>query len=255
MKQYLTRIFCAVVMAAGLIQSVFADANIGDEVSGSLTLGKRTFALPPGKWIVVAENVAVTKMEQGQGAGGAIKSQYVAQLDAANALVSAISFRTTVASTAVSSWSDSTCERKDTLFRDTLDGNFKFPACHLINHVTGFFNTAPSNEYDKRIWSWYKDKKVNLPETAIVSAYVKYFAGDFVRISVVNNPDLAGIKPDGKKVWSESAWHPLLISSSTERSNYIAAVKKWNESLIMNGRATLYDGKPIATTLPALPAL
>jgi hypothetical protein len=176
-------------------------------------------------------------------------------LDATNALVSAISFRTTIYSTAASSWNDSTCDRKDTLFRDTLDGNFKFPACHLINHVTGFFNNAPSNEYDKRIWSWYKDKKVNLPETAIVSTYVKYFAGDFVQIRVVNNPELAGVKPDGKKVWSESAWHPLLISSSTERSNYIAAVKKWNESLIINGRASLYDGKPIAASLPALPVL
>jgi hypothetical protein len=255
MKQQLKQVLCVLVIAAGLIQSAYADASIGDEVSESLTLGKRTFALPPGKWIVVAENANVVSINQGQGAGGTIKSQYLAQLDASNVLVAAISFRTTIDSSAVSTWNDSTCDRKDTLFRDTLDGNFKYPACHLINHVTGFLNSAPSNEYDKRIWSWYKDKKVNLPETAIASIYVKYFAGDFVQIRMFNNPELAGVKPDGKKAWGESAWHPSLISSSTERSNYLAAVKKWNESLITNGRASLYDGKPVAASLPSLPTL
>lgn len=235
--------------------SAQADAEIGSVVEGQLVLGKRSFALPPGKWTVVNSTENITTIE-GRQEGGRTKGQYLVLTDADNRFIAAANIRTTLGSTRVGSWNDTTCDRKDTLFRDTLDGSIKFPTCLLVNHTTNFWNAGvPSNEYDKKIWSWFQEKKIGLPKTAIVSTYVKFFAGDFVVARYWLNPEVAGIPADTGTAWNQSQWHPELIKSNPDHIRYIDAVKSWNNTLVSESRASLYDGKPTVASLPVLPSL
>ncbi|MGH8804508.1 MAG: hypothetical protein ACREXN_07175 [Polaromonas sp.] len=232
-----------------------ADADIGSVVEGQLVLGKRTFALPPGRWVVVNSSETTTSLDNGT-RGAISKAQYLVLTDADNKLIAAASIRSTLASTHVATWNDATCDRKDTLFRDALDGNFSFPACLLVNHITSFWNAGvPSNEYDKKIWSWYQEKKIALPKTAIASYYLKYYAGDFVQVRYWLNPEVVGIPADTATAWNQSQWHPDLIKSSPDRVRYIDAVKSWSNTLVSANRASLYDGRPNVPSLPALPSL
>lgn len=232
-----------------------ADADVGSVIDGQLVLGKRVFALPPGRWIVVNSAESTVGLIESGARGASTKSQYLVQVDAENRFIAAVNIRTTLASTHVSYWNDTTCDRKDTLFWDKLDGNFKFPACLLVNYSTNFWKGVPDNEYDKKIWSWYQEKKLTMPSTAVSTAYIKFFAGDFVRATYWFNPELAGIPVDGASVRSQSAWNSELLKSNPERQRYIESVKSWSASLIAANRASLYDGKPNIASLPALPGL
>lgn len=248
--------FAGLLLACAL--TAFADAEIGETVESPLVLGKRSIALPPGKWVVVNSTEARAGTD-GIAIGAANKGQYLVQLDAQNRLVAAANIRTSLFSSASGGsggWNDATCNRNDTVFKDTLDGNFKYPTCLLVNHSTNFWTGGvPSNEYDKVIWTWYRDKKVVMPKTAIATVYVKYFSGDYVQVRYWFNPELAGIAPDTTAEWSKSPWHVDLIKSSPDHSRYIDAVKQWNQTLVSANRASLYEGKPSVSSLPALPTL
>jgi hypothetical protein len=253
------KLFKTFVVSATLLllaEFCWADTAVGEEAIGSIALGKRSIALPPGKWTVIAESVADARLDGVSRGGGGIKSQYLLQTDAQKNFVAGINVRTTLSSVAASSWTDTTCDKKDTLHRDTLDGNFKFPACFLINHFVGFWQGgAPENKYNLAIWNWFKTNEIKLPKTAIFAANSKHFAGDFMVMTVWLNPDIAGIKPDDKTVWNESGWHPGLINTSPEKIAYIQEVKKWGESLIQNTRSSVLDGSPKQASLPKLPGL
>ena len=90
---------------------------------------------------------------------------YVVQTDAGNRFVAAMLYQSTFSSVGgVPSWTSEPCKRTDTLYRDTLDGNFNFPACLMVNHVTNFWDPASKRSaFDAKIMTWYQDRNVQLP--------------------------------------------------------------------------------------------
>jgi hypothetical protein len=130
----------------------------------------------------------------------------------------------------------------------------EFSRLLLIYYARNFWKNSPSSEDDKKIWNWYQEKKIALPSTVVAASYIKYFSGDFVRVTYWFNPELAGIPAD-KGAASPSAWSSELIKSNPENLNYIETVKAWGTSLVAANRASLFDGKPNMTSLPALPGL
>lgn len=242
------------IILSGLVCTyALADVEQGAKVSGQLTLGKRSFALPPGDWLVISSEDSKVSFASGA-SGSDTKRQYLVQVDATNAFKAAMLLTTTLASTSNISWSDATCDRKDTVFRDTLDGRINLPACLLINHVVNFWGgSMPNNEFDKTIWNWYRDNKVALPYNTISTHYVKYFAGDFVRSIVWINPEISGLVDKDKKSWADSLWHVNYVKSDTQRAAYIEQVKTWSQAMIKNNKASLMDSKPLDPSLPSLP--
>jgi hypothetical protein len=230
------------------------ETKVGEDVSGQITVGKAIFALPPGKWHVVAERIDRTNLTGG-GIGGEVKQNYLVQRDAENRFLAALFIRATISSTVVSSWSDATCNRKDTLHRDTLRGNFNFPECLLINHLTNFWGgDIPSNEFDKKIWHWFKEKNVKLPFNVLSAIYTNHFAGDQVRYSIQVNTEINGLVDIDKKTWGTSPWHVELIKNDPKRLAYFEEFKKWTDAVVKNGRGSLRDTKPLDSELPALPS-
>lgn len=234
----------------------FADSKVGDEVTGQLQIGERTFALPPGKWAVVAEAETGLSTAIGNSVSTQNKRQYLVLKDTEGKFLAAALIGTTLASSAVQIWNDTTCDRNDTLFKDTSEATIRMPTCHLINHTVNFWGgNKPQNDFDKAIWQWYRDNKVVLPYNVVGSTYVRFFSGDFVRTTFWFNPEAVGLVDKDKKVWAESPWHKDNIKSSPDMQSFIDQVKLWSQAMIKNVKATLVNGKPIDATLPSLPGV
>lgn len=247
------KLLSLLLLSFSVVSVLAQDAKVGETVSGRLSIGKRDFALPPGKWVVVADTTSRNTIDSGS-LGANAKQQFLVQLDDNNRFVAGIFVRASLASVAVAGWNDSTCDRKDTLHRDILKGSFRFPECLLINHVTNFWaGDVPTADFERNVWNWFREKKVQLPYTAISSIYVNYFAGDAVRMSIQTNPELNGLVDTDRKPWGQSPWHVALIASDSKRQTYISDLKKWNEAMVRNVASTLWDLKPLDRELPPLP--
>lgn len=226
----------------------------GSTVKGTLIIGRSTFALPPGEWKVVATGSGSVTLDSQK--NGAVTGQvYLVQSDSQGKFIASMLHRTPFSSTNVSRWNDSLCDRKDTLHRDAYSGRFDFPECLLVNHAVSFWVNAPTNEFDRKIWDWYQKNNINLPKTALVSAYRKYASGDYVSVSVWVNPDVFGQGPTTKTAWAESEWHPLVIKSDPKRVAFVENFKKWSYVMAENASATLTNRKPKLDVLPPLEGL
>ena len=240
----LTFLFAGQVIA----QDVPAEGSI---VNGNLQIGRSTFALPPGEWKVVATALADTTVGGVPGGVGTGRV-YMVQLDADGRFVASLFHLVPFNSRRVTSWNDSLCDRKDTLYRDAFSGNFTFPECLLINHLVPFWVTAPTPPFERKIWDWYQQNKVKLPNTALSASYKKYFAGDFVSVVIYVNPEVFGQDKALKTVWAESEWHPSAIKADPKRLAFVENFKKWSYVMADNARSTLMDRKPKSASLPSL---
>jgi hypothetical protein len=227
----------------------------GAKLSGAVPVGDRQFALPPGEWhvVTVSDGFVTTGVDR----KGANRTVHLVQIDGDKHLIAMVQVVATLSSIAGnSSWSNEPCKRTDTLHRDTLDGNFKFPACLLINHVTNFWQgEIPTNPVGAKMWTWLHDNKIDVPYTAIVAEYSKYFAGDFAVVRVFLSPDAAGIEPAPRVSWNASPWNPKVIKESPQRQAYVDAVKVWSTVMVASSRESFMGSKTAATPLPALPGV
>jgi len=225
----------------------------GSSIAGTLRIGRSTFALPPGEWKVVSSGSgSVTYTDKVGGAGAETASVYLMQVDADSTFVASMLHRVPLASSQTSSWTDSLCDRKDTLYRDAFSQNIRFPECLLINHIVRFWVTAPNSEFDKKIWNWIRDNGVRLPTTVLNCSYRNYFSGDYVFVSVSVNPEKFGQAPSTNAAWSASEWHPSAIKSDQARAAFVDGYRKWCYVMAENAKATLLDRKPKSVALPSL---
>ncbi len=221
-------------------------------VENQVQVGKMMINLPAGQWRVLNSSDARTAIDNGS-QGGQVERKYLIQLNEKNQFFAAIFLSATKYSTNVDRWNDSVCERKDTLWIQPLDGNFKFPACLLIGHVFGFWTSVPNNDFDRVMFDWYKQHKVELPKTALLSSYRKYFSGDFIVASYFINPELVGFAPDSGTTWGSSQWHAGVIKEDAAKVKYVEALKTWSQAIEPSHRNSLMKGTPIGGQLSALP--
>lgn len=226
----------------------------GTVIKGALQIGSRSFALPPGDWTVLASDDPALTID-GVAKRGTYRRVYVAQIDPGNRFVAAILYRATTTSVGeLNSWNAEPCKRTDTLYRDTLDGNFRFPACLMINHSTNFWHSqAQRSEFDSKILTWFESRKIELPYSVIDSGFAKYGSGDFVTAHIWMNPDVAGIDPGPRGTWQNSPWHPRLIAKDPQRVAYIEKVKAWDAVFVASLRDSFMGSKTAAIALPPLP--
>jgi hypothetical protein len=228
----------------------------GTSIAGALTLGRSTFALPPGEWKVVSSGSSkVNYIDKVGSLGADTAAVYLVQVDTDGTFVASMLHRVPLASSRVSSWSDSLCDRKDTLYRDTFSEHQQFPECLLINHIVRFWVTEPNSAFDKKIWDWFRVNKIRLPTTVLNCSYRKYFAGDYVSVAVWVNPENFGQPPSLKTVWAESEWHPNAIKSDKVRAAFVDGFKKWCYVMVESAKATLSDRKPKPAALPSFAEL
>lgn len=234
--------------------AAIAQVPEGAVVKGALPIGSRSFALPPGDWTVVAVNEAPVTMD-GIDKRGTFSRVYLVQVDAGRHFVAAMLYQATTSSLGgVDSWTAEPCKRTDTLYRDTLDGNFKFPACLLVNHVTNFRDPkSQRSAFELKISSWFDERKIELPYSVISNEYTKYGPGDFVAARIWLNPEAAGMGPTDRGTWKNSPWHPRLIAKDPERVAYIEKVKAWDAVFVASVRESFMGSRTASIALPPLP--
>jgi hypothetical protein len=249
-KEKIVLVFCfAAVNVFAQIEHVKKLAAVENQTQ----VGKMSVALPSGEWRILNANEGRTQINSGQSQGGQIERKYLVRVNEKNQLVAAMFLAGTKYSSSVSSWSDAACQRKDTLFIQDLDGNFNFPACLLINHITGFWTNVPTDESDRFIFDWYRANKIELPKTAILLTYRKYFSGDYVVVNYFLNPELLGFSPDAGTTWSNSVWHPALIKDDPKKVKFIESLKIYGRTVAPIHRESLMKGRPSAEKLLPFP--
>lgn len=246
------------IAALGFVMTCQAQVpSQGAKFTAVLPIAGKEYSLPPGEWQVLATRDGFSTMG-GVDRKGATYRVYLVQVDAERRLVGALQYNTSLTSAAgIPYWNEDPCRRTDTIYRDTLDGNTKFPACFMINHTMNNFwrGGVPSDPYWGKIWTWLHENKIEVPYTAIRSDYSKFFSGDFLVATAWFNPDLAGVRPDRHVSWSESPWHPKLIENDPERVAYIESVKTWGKTFVASARDSFMGSKRASIRLPELPGL
>jgi hypothetical protein len=223
----------------------------GSTVSGTVALGRSTFALPPGEWKVAgtrSDNVVIDGIRQGAG----VASVYLIQQDADGVMIAALFFQVPLSTSNVSGWNDNLCDRKDTLYRDAFAGRFDYPECLLINHFVKFWVDMPTDPFQRKVWDWLRANNVKLPNAVLLSFYRKYYSGDYVNASISVNPEWFGQSPATKTAWTESEWHPSMVKSDPKRVAFMESFKKWSYVMADSVKSTLMDRKPKTASLPSL---
>ena len=221
-------------------------------IPNNIKVGRMTVALPAGDWRILNTREGRVNVTGGS-SGAETESKYLVRLNEKNQFVASIWLNATKFSTNASNWNDSVCLRTDMLWVKQTDGNFNFPACLFINHSMPFWSIVPSNDFDKLIFDWYRNNKVELPKSAIAVGYRKYFAGDYVLVTYVINPELLGFPVDSGSVWANSQWHAGLIKDDAAKVKYIDSLKKWAESIEPAHRASLMKGTSGVDSIPSWP--
>lgn len=225
----------------------------GSVHKGTIALGRSTFALPPGEWVLVATLQGQVSINDGMAQGAGTAYAFLVQLAEDKRLVAAMSLQVPLASSNVVRWNDTLCDNKNTLHRDTFRGRFDLPECLLLNHAVAYWAKPPSsNDTDRKIFEWWKTNQVKLPETAIMAFYRNYFAGDYVRITIAVNPDYFGLEPVPKSTWAESIWHKDNIKTDPARLAFVERFKTWSYAVTKSATQTLKDRKPEQASLPSL---
>ena len=212
-------------------------------VSNNIKIGKMTVALPAGEWRVLNTREGRVPVTGGT-SGAETETKFLIRLNEKNQFVASVWLYAPKASTGLSSWNDSVCQRADMLWVKQTDGNFNFPACLFINHGLPFWTTVPANDFDKLIFDWYRNNKVELPKSALAVGDRKYFSGDFINMAYAVNPELLGFTVDAGNVWANSQWHAGLINDDPKKDQYVDSLKKWAESIEPVYRASLMKGMP-----------
>lgn len=250
MRFLLPLVLALLIGAPSAAQDVPAE---GSTIKEKLVLGRSTFALPPGEWQVVAtDSRDVTR--GGIKAASAVAA-YVVQVDASRTFIAGMFHEAPLSSISTSSWNDSLCDRRNTLFYNAFSDRFDFPECLRIDHIVQWFSRVPSGKLDRKVWDWFRKNKVRLPVTVLNSYYRKYFSGDYVQVNISVNPEWFGQEPAVKTIWAESEWEPLTYDNDPKRKAFVENLKKWSYAMADNARATLRDRKPKVAMLPPLDEL
>ena len=218
--------------------------------TNTIKICKMTVALPAGDWRIL--NTREGRVTGGS-AGAETETKYLVRVNEKNQFVAAVSMTAPKFSTLSSSWTDSVCQRTDMLWIKQTDGNFNFPACLFINHLKSFWTNVPNNEFDKMIFDWYRNNKVEMPSVALNVGYRKYFAGDYINVAYQINPELMGFATDTGTAWANSQWHSGLIKDDAKKVQYVDSLKKWAESIEPAYRASLMKGAPGVESIASWP--
>lgn len=229
----------------------------GSTIKGQLVIGRSTFALPPGEWHVVAVDSTGAVTTDGSRAGSSeVATVRLVQLDVDGTLIASMWHSVPLGTTrAPGSWTDAICGRKDTLFRDDFNVNPNFPECLVINHIVGFFATAPTNNFERRAWDWLEKNSVKRPTTVLTAFYRKYFSGDYVQVNMAVNPEFFGQDPSHIEDWNRNEWNPNVIRNHAKRLAFVENFKQWSYMMAESARTTLTDRRPNSASLTALDQL
>jgi hypothetical protein len=212
-----------------------------------LTVGRSTFAVPEGAWMVGS----FSRSPPGGDTGNQIVEAY-GHWVGSDGLFKAAFFhsarRETIAQPEAGTkvvWTDGTCDRSDAIIADRMHGDAEFPECLMLDFLT---SPETASGDDGKIRRWVRMNGIDFQDPVISATYVKYRGGDFVRIVYWINPAALGVSSSADSDRFKSHWNPRNLDAQ-----FIERVKAWSYEMAGSGRASLEDRAPKAEALPPFP--
>jgi hypothetical protein len=228
----------------------------GQKISGRVEIARLQVPLPPGEWEFVQSRTGRASVD-GMPSGAEWRSMYLVQTTPDGRFVASLWLQLPLTTSPSNNWTTTFCERKDTLYRDTLQGNSRVPDCLLVNHITRFWKTSPSDATDRFLWDWYRSRSIETPGTVLSAAIRLYRGGDYLSATFQLNPDLAGIPPAAEMDWTRSEWNPEQINKHPERQAFVEGFKSWALGMASAYRKVLHgqdNGQVQVAALPLPPS-
>lgn len=200
---------------------------IGSIVKGTAQLGNKQFPLPAGDWQLVARG---KRMSTNSAMGVPSIDVYLAQIEN-RILRNVIYVRTNLASSG-HGWVRDTgvCDRGD-VHHAVSDRSYnqRDAECWTVNHIGFFMDTNPT-EAQRDFFRFVND--IRRPVTALSITYFLNNAFDYLRVSYLTNPELAGFEPTPTSAWTGNPWHRDMISGNAKRVAYVQQMKAEGEKLL-----------------------
>jgi hypothetical protein len=225
--------------------------------AGAFRVEGHTLALPPGDWLVV-EHEDFKGMPSDIPAQGSADSYaiYLAQLDGRK-LIAAASFKFgRHPNYSGGTWTNSPCEKRDPLFKDSFASDPKHPECLLLDYATEVLSDE-SAWMKRSIRRWGKGmiekEALNRPPVFLKSTYSKYQSDYYLVVSYWINPEyLGGFPPVKDTRWNVNDWYIDNVDKSPERRAYVDELIKWSLAGATSYRQSMSaDG--VGAPLPPLP--
>jgi hypothetical protein len=205
-------------------------AEIGTVVTdGIVQVGDHKYPLPPGEWRLVAKEQHKVLHTGDLSHGADILSGYFINTKG-NQFRAGIQIAATEVSTSTRGWEQEPCKRDDVVFKDSFDSGYNFPECLIVNHYLR--HLSPTKGWMNDAVQWVETNRIAMPVTTLAALYDKYQNGDFVRVHVWVNPELAGQKPSKNTTsWRRSDWHKDRVNRDPERSAYLEKFIAWAKQM------------------------
>jgi hypothetical protein len=216
------------------------ESSVSPLAGTKLTVGRSTFAVPEGAWVVGSSftgNQVAEAYGHSFGSDGQFKAAFLhsarhetfVQPDAGTKIAS----------------SDGTCDRSDAIIADRMQGDAEFPECLMLDFLT---TPETVSGDDGKIWRWLKTNGIDFHDPVISATYVKYSGGDFVRIVYWINPAALGVSSTATSILARNPWNPRNLDAG-----FIERVKAWSYEMASSGRASLEHRAPKFEALPPFP--
>ncbi len=196
----------------------FAEADIakiqvGDKITGQLTVGKNTFPLPTGEWEVA--NISTWDLNACQHDCFSSPKQKqddmkTIQLIKTNKgkLIETMLIETPVNNSAFIGRANTTaCDKKTGYFYTDFDSRYNLPECLRLYHVVNYFEIANLNKFYSTVKEYFAKNNIEYPRTVIHANY--FYASEYgpTAINFTFNPEAAGFSPSTIKHWEVNEWH------------------------------------------------
>lgn len=204
------------LLASGIsfAEADIANIQVGDKITGPLTVGKNTFPLPAGEWEVA--NISTFDLIKCNGdcfASPLQKQDDMKEIQLIKTnkgkLVETMLIGTPVSNSAFSIGRVNTkiCDKKTGYFYTDFGSGYNLPECLRVYHAVNYYEIGNLNKFHSTVKSYLAKNNIEYPRTVIQANY--FYASEHgpTAINFTFNPEAAGFLPSTIKHWEVNEWH------------------------------------------------
>lgn len=197
----------------------------GDKIAGSLKIGRRVIAVPPGDWQVIS------KTERNPSTDGTSNLPTMVTLVFQEIVENRLNRMLEVSATTYSArvnWINEPCKNKsDSYWIDDRKRSMNDQNCIRVGFFSGMVDNARGDVFN----AWAHDIKMKGISYSVDMPYVlvtRYSSSDYLSMSVRFNPAISGIGPSKERERQFNDWKPAQIKEGSPHQQFYEALKAWS---------------------------
>lgn len=243
------------LLATGIsfAEADIAKIQVGEKITGPLTVGKNTFSLPTGEWelanvstwdLIICQHDCFASPQQ------KYDDMKTIQLIKTNKgkLVETMLIETPVNNTAHSLGKVNTriCDNKNGYFYTDFGSGYNLPECLRVYHAVNYYETGNLNKFNSTVKAYLDKNNIEIPRTVIQAQYFYASERGHTGIRFAFNPEAAGFSPSTTKHWEVNEWHSK--NQTPEQKKFSDQAVAWGKGMAATMQKSIKEN--LVTPLP-----